>query len=333
LIRFRTFRNSDPPRLLQAYRQPGLGRAFARPESVHALEVSVFGLPYFDPRGFILAEDDETGRLAGFIHAGFGFTPDLNAIDHSRGVICCVRVAGDSRRQGIGRELVHRAEDYLEQSGATSIQAGQTKYVDPFYFGIYGGARPSGFPLSEPSSDPFFRSLGYVPFQRIQIYQRDLKFSRDPVNVRLVSHRRHTELVVSDQPKHPTWWWLTHFGNIESMRFSLIERKSGNHIASLTVVGLDHYIAAWGERAIGLVDILVEEKFRGQGYGQTLIIETLRRLRTELITRAEIHIPDGNPHAVQAVTNAGFDLIDIGIVYSKGSSFPPPGTWAGSVSD
>lgn len=317
MIRFRPFRNSDPPRLLEIFRQTGLGRAFSRPESVHALEVSVFGLPYFDPEGLILAEDAETGTLLGFIHAGFGFSEDLQDLDYTQGVICCVLVNEPVRHQGVGKELMGRAEEYLRERGATSLHAGQSKYRDPFYFGIYGGARPSGFPLSETGATEFLSSLGYHPVEQIGIFQRDLVGSRDPVNVRLITHRRNTELVISDQPPNPTWWWLTHFGNIESMRFALHERKKGTLIASLTVVGLDHYISAWNERAIGLVDIFVQEDYRGQGYGQSLIIETIRRLRTEMITRAEIHISDDRQAAIQAVSNAGFEQIDTGIVYAK----------------
>src|SRR5690606_8605428 len=109
------------------------------------------------------------------------------------------------------------------------------------------------------------------------------------------------------------------FGNIESMRFALMDKRTGNQLATLTVVGLDHYIAAWNERAIGLVDVFVDERFRGQGYGQSLIVETMRRLRTELITRAEIHIPQTNIDATQAVLNSGFEQVDTGIVYQKSS--------------
>ncbi|WP_437201917.1 GNAT family N-acetyltransferase [Planctomicrobium sp. SH664] len=312
---FRTFRNGDPPRLLELFRQSRPGRAFACPESVDALERSVFGLPYFDPAGLIVAEHE--GQMIGFAHGGFGFSEDLARLDYSQGVICCALVHPDRQHHGIGAELVRRTEDYLRRQGATSIQAGQSRYCDPFYFGIYGGARPSGFLRSDQAADPFFRNLGYQPKTTIPIFQRDLTDRKDPMNFRLMALRRQTELVVTDQPESPSWWWYTRFGNTESMRFRLVEKKSGVVIATLTVVGLDHYIASWNERAIGLVDVFVEEKFRGQGFGQTLIIEAIRRLRTELITRAEIHIPEENADAIKAVLAAGFSQIDLGIVYTR----------------
>lgn len=316
LIRFRSFRNSDPPRLLQLFRQTRPGRAFAYPDSTHALEMAVFGLPYFDPEGLILAENEE-GNLVGFVHAGFGFSKDLSSLDYSQGVICCALVVPELQQQGVGKELVTRAEEYLTSRGATYIQAGQSRYRDPFYFGIYGGARPTGFMESDQSADPFFRRLGFTPIQRVPVFQRDLTDRRDPMNFRLMALRRQTELVVTDQPDHPTWWWFCKFGNIESMRFQLVEKKTQTLVASVTVVGLDHYIQSWNERAIGLVDVFVEESFRGQGYGQTLILEAIRRLRTEMITRAEIHIPEDYQDAVGAITAAGFTQVDTGVIYSR----------------
>jgi GNAT superfamily N-acetyltransferase len=315
VIRFRSFRNSDPPRLLHLFRQSQPGRAFACPESTHALDLAVFSLPYFDPHGLIVAEDD--GDVVGFIHGGFAFSADLSELDYSEGIICCVLVLDSRQHQGIGRELLARAEEYLRAQGARSIQAGQSRYKDPFYFGIYGGARPSGFLQSDAAAAPFFHSMGYVVKQRIPIFQRDLTDRKDPMNYRLMTLRRQTELLVTDQPEHPTWWWYCRFGNIESMRFQLVEKKTRAPIASVTVIGLDHYIAAWNERAIGLVDVFVEERFRGQGFGQTLIVDAIRRLRTEMITRAEIHIPEDSLDAVGAILASGFSQVDTGIVYTR----------------
>lgn len=276
-----------------------------------------------------MAEQD--GQMVGFIHAGFGFSEDQSSLNYQQGVICCVLVRPELHKQGIGQELVLRAEEYLRVSGATQIQAGQSRFKDPFYFGIYGGARPSGFMESDVAADPFFKALGYVPVLRVPVFQRDLTDRKDPMNFRLMTLRRQSELIVSDQPEHPTWWWYCRFGNIESMRFQLVERKTGAPIANVTVVGLDHYIQSWNERAIGLVDILVEEPFRGQGYGQTLIVEAIRRLRTEMITRAEIHIPEDFQDAVGAILASGFQQVDTGIIYARPGDSPAPA--APSASD
>lgn len=315
MIGYRTFRNWDPPALLQLFRQTRPGRAFACPDSVHALETAVFCLSYFDPQGLIIAEDD--GQVIGFAHAGFGASDDRMRLDLTRGVICCVLVSHEYQHQGVGQELVRRAEEYLVAKGARTIHAGQSRFRDPFYLGVYGGARPSGFLESDQAARPFFESLGYTVLQKIRIFQRDVSDPKGPMNYKLISLKRQTELTLTDQPEHPTWWWLCRYGNIESMRFNLISRLTREPIATATVIGMDHYLNAWNERVVGLVDLVVEEKFRNQGFGQTLIVETLRRLRSELITRAEIHIPQEYHDGIAAVEAAGFTEVDVGVVYHK----------------
>ncbi len=312
---FRSFRNYDPPRLLRLWHLCEPGRGAARPFSTDAFEVSTFAQPYFDPQGLIVAELHN--ELIGFVHAGFGFTSDQNALDYSCGVICVIMVRPDFRRQGIGRELLRLAEEYLTQHGARSICAGQFRHCDPFYFGLYGGARPSGFLDSDQLAAPFFTSLGYQPAETFGVHQRDLTIKRDPVSMRVMAIRRKTELVVADQPEQPTYWWYTHLGRLESLRFRLTEKKSGQPLAAITVIGLDHYIPTWNERAIGLVDMFVAEDVRGQGYGQALLVETVRHLRQELISRAEIHAPDSNQIVNKAIEAAGFERLETGTVYRK----------------
>lgn len=331
-MRFRKFRNDDPPQLFELCRRVELGRGAARPESIQAFEIAVYSLPYFDPEGLIIAE--ENGKVVGFVHAGFGFSKDLNRIDRSQGVICWLVVAGDHHRHGIGKELISRGEDYLRERGAKTIHAGQSRYRDPFYFGLYGGARCSGFLKSDALADPFLKSVGYQPIEQTSVFQRDLTTTRDPMNIKLMNLRRKTELVISEQPPEASFWWLTHFGNIESMYFSLQEKSSSREIiASLTVVGLDHFIGRWGERVIGLVDVHVIPTHRGLGYGTTLVVESLRRLKSEFITRAEVHVSEQHPDALKAIEIACFQKIDTAIVYRKIEESRDDGERSGEACD
>lgn len=314
-ITYRSFRNDDPPRILRLWRQCELGRGAAQPTSTDAFETINYAQTYFDPQGLILAECDR--EPVGFVHAGFGFNAERSAIDPQVGVICVVMVQPDFRRRGIGRELIQRAEAYLRERGAVSIAAGESRSSDPFYFGLYGGSRPSGFLDSDPLAAPFLTSIGYVPEQTIGVYQRDLTVKRDPTNMKLVGLRRTTELVIAESPLQPSYWWYCHMGRSETLRFRLVDRKTQAALAAVTVMGLDYYIPTWNERAIGLVDVFVSEGVRGQGYGQTLLVETLRRVREELITRAEIHVPDTLDHLVKSVLGAGFTRLETGTVYRR----------------
>ncbi len=316
-MRFRKFRNDDPPKLFELCRRAEMGRGAAKPNSIHAFEIAVYGLPYFDPAGLIIAEEE--GKVLGFVHAGFGFSEDLNSFDYAHGVICWLVVAEEYHRRGVGKELIKRAEEYLTSHGAKTLQAGQSRYCDPFYFGLYGGARCSGFLKSDAKAGPFLKSVGYEPVEETSVYQRDLTTSRNPMNIKLMSIRRKTELLVAEQPEKPTLWWLAHFGNIESMFYSLVEKRTQARIASLTIVGLDHFIGRWNERVIGLVDVFVEPDHRGQGYGTTLVIESLRRLKLDFITRAEVHVSNDHPIALKTIETAGFEQIDTSVVYKKKS--------------
>ncbi len=293
-----------------------LGRGAAQGFSPDLLEQANFCQPYFDPQGLILAFDGN--QPVGMVHAGFGFNDSPAHIAWDIGVITIVLVRNDRRREGIGRELVHRAEQYLQSRGAHQLLAGQARDTDPFYFGMYGGARPSGFLESDPHVAPFFGALGYQPAERHGIFQRDLQRGSDPMHFKLLAIRRATELTIADQPQAPSWWWYTHLGRTESLRFNLSLKKGGPIIASLSVVGLDAYLPTWQARAIGMVDVKVRSEERGKGYGRALLIEVCRHMRQELVTLAEIHAPESNDFAVKAIRSAGFERIDTGVVYRKG---------------
>lgn len=314
-IAYRTFRNGDPPRVLRLWNQTGLGRGAVRPDLTEAFEVVNYAQPYFDPAGLIVAEDQR--QVIGCVHAGFGFTQDREAVDPSVGVICVVLVHPDYRRRGIGRELIRRAEAYLRERGALTIQAGECRNRDPFYYGLYGGSRPSGFLDSDPLAQPFFTAVGYAARETVGVYQRDLNIKRDPVSVRLQGLRRSTELVICDGPDQPTYWWYTHLGRFESLRFRLVDRKTQQPLAAVSVIGLDQYASVWNERAIGLVDVYVSEEHRGHGYGQTLLIETVRRVRQDLIARVDMHVPDARADLSKAVQGAGFTRIESGTIYER----------------
>lgn len=281
-----------------------------------AFEVSVFCLPYFDPRGLIIAEVD--GTPVGFVHAGFGFRDDLSGLNTEQGVICALLVVPEQRRQGIGTALLAKAEEYLRQQGVKTIDFGQSKYRDPFYMGLHGGARLSGVCDSDPGLREFLTARQYAPALGSTIFQCDLSSYRAPSNMQLIGIRHKTELQAADPVQPASYWWYTHLGNVESLRYRLVTKRTGDVAATVTVIGLDHYINTWRERVIGLVEMQVAPPLRGQGYGAALMIETMRRLRSEMnITLAEIHVPHGKDAGLQAVAKAGFVPIEEAHVYRR----------------
>lgn len=316
MIQFRPFHNSDPPRLAKLWQEAGLSRGAASGVRSDAFETLNFAQPYFDPSGLILACNDED-QVVGMVHAGFGRNDTESGLMLESGVICMILVHPNFRRQGLGRELVSRAEDYMKGRGATNIFAGPAEPLDPFYFGIYGGSQPSGFLISDENADHFFKAVGYQPFERHAVFQRDISQPSDPTNMRLVSIRRKMQLAIAHQRDEMSWWWITRFGRLDSVRFQLVPKDRGEPVAEVTVLGLDLYLEKWQERAIGLTDLCVDDDERRKGYGQTLLIEVCRRMRDEMVTRVEAHASETNEGALAVLQSAGFQREDTGIVYLK----------------
>lgn len=295
-----------------------LGRGAAMGFSHDAFNAVNFSQPYFDPRGLIFACDGP--EVIGFVHAGFACDASEARLSHQTGVICAVVVQPQRRRQGIGRELVARAEDYLKDAGATTVFAGPSEERDPFFFGLYGGVQPAGFLESDPHADPFFQAIGYEPAERYSIFQCDVASHRGPSTFSLASLRRKTELDIDEQPENPTWWWLTRTGRLDSLRFRLVPKGGGPPFAALTVLGLDFYISRWQERAAGFIDLSVFDSDRPRDYVQLLLIESVRRLRQELVTRVEIHASDADADTTSLCEATGFTKVDAGVVYRRGSA-------------
>jgi ribosomal protein S18 acetylase RimI-like enzyme len=317
VIEYRRFHNSDPPRLVALWHAARLGRGAAGGFSSDAFELLNFAQRYFDREGLIVAVDAGTGDVVGMVHAGFGPNETKSDIDTGVGVICAVLVRPEYRRQGIGRELVRRAEDYLRSRGSETILAGPAAPFDPFYVGLYGGSQPSGFLESDPDAAPFFMTLGYEPAERIAILQRDLQSGRDPMSFKVVNVRRKTQLGMSHDFDDPSWWWMTRYGRLDSLRFVLTAKSGGESLASVTVLGLDLYLPKWQERVIGLTNLRVPDDERRKGYGQALLLEVGKRLREELVNKLEAHVGESNSVALKTFEGAGFARVDTGIVYRK----------------
>lgn len=315
MISYRRFRNSDPPQLLRLWHECDLGRGAAKDLAIDALDILALSQPYFDPEGLIVAVDD--GKIVGYVHAGFGCNATKTDIDHTVGVICVLLVLPSHRRQGIGTELLRRGEWYLKEAGAKAIHAGPSRDKDPFYVGVYGGTRCSGFLHSDPIAFPFFIARGYGPVENHAIFQRNLRQRKDPLNFRLVTLRRKMELQVSDLPQSVSWWWHARYGKLDTVSFQLLNKGSTEPIAGLTVVGLDLYISSWQERCVGFFDLQVEENERRKGYGQLLLTEVCKRMREELVTTTEVHVNMKLDHVMKLVKASGFEQVDQGTVFLK----------------
>lgn len=323
MIEYRSFRNGDPPQIVALWNAGGLGRGAAEPLSTDAFEIVNFSQTFFDLDGLIVACDGD--RIVGFAHAGFGPNENRTALSYEVGVLCAVLVHPEYRGQGIGAELVRRAETFLRSRGAVEARAGSVTPLDPFYVGIYGGVQPAGCLVSDAQAAPFFSALGYQPLSRHRIYQRNIAESGPPVHFRLMALRRKTQLAVIDGPLNRSWWWNTRYGRLDWIRFALIVKGETTPLASATVVGLDFYVAKWGQRSVGLIDLQIHAPDGDQGYGEILIAEISKRLRQELVTLVEVHAADEDSQRIEMIESAGFSPVDTGTVLIKSLEGSPTG--------
>ncbi|HQX53258.1 MAG TPA: GNAT family N-acetyltransferase [Planctomycetaceae bacterium] len=307
---YRRFHNSDPPGLHRLWHISALGPNAAEGFSCDVFELFACSQPYWDPAGLIVAQDEESGKIAGFIHAGFAPDADQSNLNFEKGTICGLIVHPDFRRRKIGTNLVYKAEEYLRSRGARTVVAGAGLEQNAFYCGIYGGLDPSGFCNKAAAWAEFFQSCGYAAPSETLILRRDLLRSKDPVNAKLLRHRRHLNLVITDRPSRESWWWFVRYGHLDSLRFELHEKKTQNVVASGQIVGLDLFIPKWGVRSIGIREIFVPESQRRHGYAQALLLEICRRLKGESVELVEAHLlPDDQP-SLDLFKSARFDITD-----------------------
>lgn len=302
---------------MRLWNESGLGRGAAQAISCDEFDSLVIAQPYFDPAGMILATTDHN-RVIGFVHAGFGPNETKTHLSKKTGVICAIIVDPAFRRQGIGRELVRRAEEYLRKAGAETILGGGAPPRDPFYCGLYGGSEPAGFLESDAAASPFFQAVGYAPIERHLVFQRQLGPGGPEVMcVRLLNAKRQSRLAAAAAYEPKDWWWSTRVGRLDSMHLGLLPKAGGNLLAKVCVVGLDLYMTGWRMRAIGICGLQVSEPQRRKGYGQLLLDEVCRRVREDMIQLAEAHANESDAASVAVIKSAGFQQVDAGVVFRK----------------
>jgi len=314
VIHYRTFRNTDPPLLVDLWNRSCTGRASAFLSGANLLEYFVFAKPYFDPQGMIFACSDNAGVPAGpvgFVHAGFLANVQGTALDRTQGMVSLLAVQPSHRHQGIGAELLRRAEAYLLQAGAKVVTAGPQGWNNPFAFGLYGGSQTPGYLDSDASARPFLEKKGYQLHSSWLVMQRPLDRPVRVADGRLAGLRQRFEIHVGPR-RGATWWQECVLGPLELQEFSLVERTTQQTVARLTLWELDTYARRWNEQVMGVVELEVEPALRRQGVGRFHLAQVLRYLQDQLFNQVEVQIPEDNRAALDLVRSLGFDQVDVG---------------------
>ncbi len=138
------------------------------------------------------------------------------------------------------------------------------------------------------------------------------------MSYRLKLIQRGTRLVDQHAPDDATRWrWCTRLGRLDRLHFRLLPKTGESALAEATVIGLELYVPAWRERAIGFVDVYVLEQDRKKGYAQASLCEVLSPIRNGYLTRVEAHVPESNMSAMGLPQSLGFTQVGTGVVYRR----------------
>ncbi len=315
MLRYRGFRNSDPPLVAEIWRSRAGDPALVQPVSVDLFEQLVFGKLHFDYAGLILAIDD--GRPMGFAHASFG--PDASGERPATdvGVVCLIVVRPDCDEAAVAAGLLGRCEAYLRQRGARVLYGGAAGSGNPFYAGLYGGCESPGVLESDRVGHQLYPTQGYIAADRIVLFRQDLGSFRAPIDRQQMQWRRRLLVQVMMDTAARTRWEAVTAGDFESTTFELVPRGGGARVAHAVVRSMEWGSAGRPGRVAGLVDLFVEPNARRQGLATHLIGELVRNLSGHGVAFIEAQSSESQAPLLGLYRKLGFQQIAEGIVYRK----------------
>jgi GNAT superfamily N-acetyltransferase len=316
VIRYRPFLNCDPPGLVRVWREQPIDRGLMQPISILLLEMFVLSKPYFDRDGLIVAEDAD-GQVLGFSHGGFGPNVDGGNFSPDIGLVCMLAVRPHEQRGEVMRELLARCEAYLRARGAKELRVGGTFPYSPFYMGMYGGSDLPGIMKSDDEMNRFYREQGYEMIDECVAFERSLHRYRPPIDRQLLQHRRQYRLIAQVNPNESSWWEACVFGPTDRIRFLLASKSSTKPCGEITYWDMGPLSTRNASGGMGLINLQIDEPFRGHGLGLFLATESLIHLENSGIHRIESQTHLDNEVRHRILKKLNFVPLREGVSYRK----------------
>lgn len=149
------------------------------------------------------------------------------------------------------------------------------------------------------------------------ILHTDLASFRPVVDRRQMRVRRNYRVEAAFDPPAVSWWEACCSSPAEQTQYQLVPTQGGPACGRVTVWNMEPLSNSWGVRAVGLVQVGVDEAVRRQGLATHLLGETLRQLRSEGVSLVEVQAMQGNKAALALYEKLGFREIEQGIVFRK----------------
>ena len=316
VLRFRPFRNGDPPALVELWNRGLPERGVVAPLNVHEFDALIMGKLGFDAAGLIVAERD--GRVVGFAHAGFGpLEPrgPSHRLDTTLGAVGMLITEPDRDDPELELGLLRAAEGFLRDRGAQVIYAGGQYPVNPFYWGLYGGSEFSGILGAHGRWLRAAERAGYEVAATTVLFEADLA-QPDPRDPKGAVLKRLSRLEVAEDALPAGWWEALAIGLFRPTTFRLFDKADDVVVARATAWDIAAGFAIGdGRSRTGLIDLEVDPAHRRKGYGRFLVAEILRHARTQLADLVCVQTAATNAPALALYESLGFARVDTATLY------------------
>lgn len=319
MIEYRSFLNTDSPWIVDIWRQQPAFRGQISSINRTLLEHKVFGKPYFDSRGLIIAvlREGEKCVPLGFVHAGFAANVDMSDLDHGTGVVSILKVVPSEWQKEVADQLLDRALQYLRNAGATHVHFGSRFPHAPFYMGLYGGSQIPGLLAEDNLSLDTALRRGFKVDDKIIVMERRLIGFRAFVDREQMALRRRYQINAVANPLEKSWWECCTLGVAERDRFSVYDKANQNVCGSVQFWDMQPLASGFGVVARGMRDLNVSEEMRRCGIATFLVGESLRQLMQQGVGLVEAQTRESDQPAIGVFRKLGFEEVGKGLLMSK----------------
>lgn len=303
MLTIRSFRNEDPPRLLELWRKTqqrldGFAPLFS--PSHNQLQAQILGLPMFDNRSIMLAFDGDTP--VGYVHTTLAPTENGHSLDPTTGQICFLCVDPKYHdASGVAAALVRAGEDYLSGLGTKKNYGGSPSPSAPFYTGFYSGGEAIGILDSDTVVINAFHEANYQVHQKTTWFHFDLRNYSPTTTPEMVALYAELAVDIHEVPGAKTWWEGCIQANgiwLDAMAYQVRTNRPVARLRTrVSYPDTEHILVMYGGNWLAsLMELRVHSDFANDGTKKYLLEEMVRYLASQnQVVQIEAHVSEDSP--------------------------------------
>jgi len=303
MLTVRSFRNEDPPRLLELWQNTQQRQdSFAPlpPLSLSLLQTQILGLPMLDARTVRVALDN--GTPVGYVHTTPAPSEDGYSFNFAVGQICFLCVDPQyPDADGAVAALLQSGEEYLKELGAVKIFGGSPSPSAPFYTGFHSGGEAVGLLLSDEPVMNAFHHAGYQLHQKTVWFHYTLPDHPLTPTPELMGYINEFEVEIAETSQARTWWAGCAFAHgiwFDATAYSLRPSRPVARLRTrVTYPDTEHTLTMYsGTWLASLMELRVHPDFADIGIQKFLLGELIRYLISyNQIVQIEAHVAEDTP--------------------------------------